>query len=756
MLDLRRLVPALGLLLAGCAAFSGADVPARLTDVPWPDSEVDEGVEGARQLADLGQVRAALTSAEFLVTANPRHVDAQRLRQDLLRSRGRLGRVLWEADQRIAEWDDAAEAHYLRGRVVLDWDEKRTEFEAALARKRDLFWGWLGLAFVARRDDLAEALSIYDAIYHATDGVPVAAIAYGETLRVTQHHAEALDVYRKLRGAGEREAGIASLGLAETYASADRRREAWPPLVDALHRRPWDPGVRRLLEAFLAQGLGDAQVEQIVMQLWEDPRTLRDFVSGGGASLAAALFQRAGLDPQAREVLRDPAAPHTAAAQRQLRRLALAGGDVTGYLRSLRDELPARFLDDEANQVRGLWIAVIRGPWMNATDPLADPDHALGLAAALRDVGLLYESQLVATLAIERHPGAVGIVAVRDEVQRELAFESALRRVLYSGYGGTGKFDLDQFLAHARELSKRILGRDVVGQPKFFQVPLVGRLVDPFGPGLPEYLAHFNKHLVLGQRSNLPPEGLVLTRLSLRFLEPSTDLPVPARCWQVVGEDRQVQSLQGVLGGDLAGVALLNHYVVDMDAVRDWAADLARRRRIVHEDDDALLSDPLPEGGDDLDPIDAQWRLTCVSPVEDSALDDAIFDTICLHERAHLVDSFHYLPPERNLWRVLGLLLSNWFSSFAIEAEMEGRAEAAALAFGDHPRLVLAHIASFVGTGIDGSTHGEGFTRLARALIAKMAADPELAPFAAVRRWYQAPPDAVQRIAKEIAASYWP
>ena len=242
----------------------------------------------------------------------------------------------------------------------------------------------------------------------------------------------------------------------------------------------------------------------------------------------------------------------------------------------------------------------------------------------------------------------------------------------------------------------------------------------------------------------------MFTRLSLRYLEQSEELPLEGRCWQVVGSNRQIQSLQGVLGGDLAGIALLNHYVIDMDAVHDWATNLRRRREIVAEDGGALLEDPLPDHVDPLQPVDVHWRLPVMSCVEDSDLDQAVFDMICWHEHAHLVDSFHFLPPEQNLWRVLGLVISQGFSAFSVESEMEGRAETGALAFSPHTRLVLAHIAGFLDQTAEGSPHAEGFRRLARRLNRALSRDPDLGDCAMVSRWHLVPPERMRQIAREL------
>jgi hypothetical protein len=170
----------------------------------------------------------------------------------------------------------------------------------------------------------------------------------------------------------------------------------------------------------------------------------------------------------------------------------------------------------------------------------------------------------------------------------------------------------------------------------------------------------------------------------------------------------------------------------------------------------ALLADPVPGGVDPMDPVDVAWRLGSLSSVQDSGLLVAVLDMIRWHERAHLCDSFRYLPPERNLWRVLGLVLGHGFSPASIEAEMEGRAETAALAFSPYTRLVLAHVAGFLEERVPGSPHGTGFARLARRLNDKLRADPALADRALVSRWHEIPVEDVRRLAEELARELWP
>jgi hypothetical protein len=745
-------------LLGGCALAPSSGVPSDLDDLPWAGGAGDVAVLEARRAADLGDHGRAFELLDGVIEAHPRHVDAHRVRQDLLRERGRLGLVLREAEQRLRSWNGEAAAGYLAGRIARDDSAKQRAFVAALEQNRRSFWPWLGLAFAYRHADPERALHIYQGLYEASRGHPLVAVAYGAALRAAGRDREALQVYGALRERPELP-GVGDLGLAETHLTLERRREAWAPLLESLRRRPWDPGVRRIVEFLLGQGLPRAHVEQLLDVLWEDPERAAQLRDRGGASLLSALLERTGAIPAALEELRATLGNASAAVHRHERRLTLASGDVRGFLDRLGASRPEVLLLDESNQVRGVWLALVHGSWRDAADPLAEPSEALDLSRALVDAGLLVEAELLASLGIARHAAAAATAdslrALRDEVRREIAFEGALRRMIYSGYGSEPR-GLDAFLDDVRRVSTEILGRDVVGSPASFEVPLVGRLVDPFGPGLAEHLRRYNKHLVLGQRAGGPPEGMLLTRVSVRYLDEGGPLPLPGRSWEVVGEDREIESIQGMLGGDLAGVALLNHYVVDLDAVRDWAGTLLERRRIVREDGMALLADPVPGGVDPMDPVDVAWRLGSLSSVQDSGLLVAVLDMIRWHERAHLCDSFRYLPPERNLWRVLGLVLGHGFSPASIEAEMEGRAETAALAFSPYTRLVLAHVAGFLEERVPGSPHGTGFARLARRLNDKLRADPALADRALVSRWHEIPVEDVRRLAEELARELWP
>jgi hypothetical protein len=142
-------------------------------------------------------------------------------------------------------------------------------------------------------------------------------------------------------------------------------------------------------------------------------------------------------------------------------------------------------------------------------------------------------------------------------------------------------------------------------------------MLNPFVGGLATHLSRYNRHLVLGRRSGGTAEGLLVTRLSLAELPVAERQQLGSRCYEVVGMDRNVKSLGGVVGSDLAGVALLNHFLIDYDAVVDWALGLRDRRRIARQDGEALRRDPVPADVG-MAPLDAAWRLALVSGVADA------------------------------------------------------------------------------------------------------------------------------------------
>jgi len=745
---MRRSLFAVSVVVAftACRSIDPGLPPAEVRGLPWSDTAADRLALSARRAVERGEPLVALRQLTTILRNEPNHVDANRLRQDVLRQRGRRGLLVREARQRLREHPEDGLSHYLLARVTDDPQEKLRGFARAAERSPDSLWPWLGLAHTLIGADLDRSLRIYERLYAASAQHPLVAIAYAAALRSAEQFEAAQDVYLALRG-DRRVAGVGELGVAQVAASQGRQAAVAGPLLEALRLRPFDPGVQRLVHGMLASQEGNFEAG-VLDALREDGDRMQQFADGDGAGVLASLLQRRGQSLAASHVLeRYVDAQPSPTSRRMLRRARLAVGDVAGFLQMLGELAPEHVVAAEDNQLRGRWLRLLRGPWRDGE--LADAEAAGDLLRAMRDVGLLAEIELLAEALLARWPDDGRLQRLQSEARRELAFESGLRELIYLGYQQGDVADLQTVLARLRELSRRVLGRDVVGAPPVFSVPLVGEMLDPFEGPLARHLARYNRHMVLGRRAGGTAEAMLVTRLSLVELPEAEELPLVGRCYEVVGIDRDVKALAGVLGGDLAGVALLNHFLIDYDAVVDWADGLRRRRRIAREDDGALLRDPLPETPGD-SPLDAAWRLAVQSPVADDDLTAAVLDMIRHHERQHLVDSFYYLPIENNLWRGLGLLFEFGLSPSAIEAEMERRAELAALAVSEHTELVLAHIVDFYGDPPVHSPHHVGFSALAdelRAALLELGVD---AAQAHPSRWHELDMALVRRAARSL------
>ncbi len=715
----------------GCGSLHGVgSMPAELVDVPDRMEGVDARVFAARKLRDRGDPVGALKILAGVLSTTPRHVNAHRLRQDILRSRGRTGLLHTETAAWIAERPEDPAGYYLQGRLLPAGPTQAAAFRRAVELDPSFFWGWLGLAWSLTREQPDAALAMYQSLYTRTNGSPLVAVALGRLLRRRDQPA-AMAIYRTLASRPDDD-GVGMQGMAETDASnADARRRA-------LLQRPFDIGVQRIFSA-LALGGSRNVAKELLSTLRAKPEVLRAFTKGDfGRHVAAQLFLRDGHADAAFEVLdanRGGRGPRTARARRLWMRLLLARGEVAKYLQMLRQEIPEQFLTDESNQVRGRWLRVLDGGFTEAQ--LDDPVALHEFADALTAAGMLEDGESLLDRALSvrdrdvRESGWRALHELRTKVRSERAFQAQVELLLTRGLRAPTTAPIETVIGEIRQLSVELLGRDVVGEPQLFRVPLVGAMVDPLQSPLAEHFASFNRHLELGQRRGAAVEWFACVRLSVRDLPNNTDLPLPARCTEIVGTARSGQT-RGIAGGDVAGVALLNHYVVDMNAVRDWANSVIRHRTIARADGEELVRDPLPAlagEGDELarfrpavlDGLDVAWRLAMASPLADAEIEGAVLDIIRKHERAHLVDSFHFLPVESHLLRAMGLAISHGLSPLAVEGTMEGRAELAALAASPHTELVLAHIAEFLDSRSDSSPHALGFRQLAVALVHDLA-----------------------------------
>ncbi len=753
---MRRCALLLLALAAACSIVGQGAMPAALSGVSSAPTRAQ--VAAAKRRAETGDPLGALAHLAAMGDAEG-CIERERLRQDLLRQRGRLPELRAEAQARVERQPGSAAARYLLGRLLPEGDAMRQAFLAAVELDPALLWPWLGLAYSLRATDPEQALEIYARLHARTDGVEEVAAAYASALRGAGQLAAAAGVYERMVEQGGHGLGLGSLGLAQTLLAMGGKPQlakGWQSLLVALQERPFDPAVQSLVADLLRAGLGEDQIEAVVDVLRRDPERMAQAASGAGLEpLVEALVRRerpqaavAAVETAMASYRADPTrrAP-PASVRARVRRLHLSMGDVPAFRSALQADLPWDQIDVEDNQVRALWRALSDAP---PGDPLVEPGSAVAFVRALAQAGLLHEAERAADLAWRRLGPVAELMQLRDEVQREVAFENEFRRLLYRGYGGDGAADLDQLLRQVRAAAVAALGHDVVDPDVRITAPFVGELVDPFRSGLGRRFARYNRHLILGSRSGGRPEGLVFTRLALRDLREQPELPAPGRCLEVLGIDRSVRSLSGVLGSDIAGIALLNHYVLDFDAAVEWGQSIARQRAVVAEDRFAALGVDAGGASEPLDPVGVEFRLAAASSLVDTDLVAAVLDVVRTHERRHLVDSALYLPFEDHVLAALSLLLQHGFSPLAIESEMERRAELAALAWSPFPEVVLAHIAEFVDAGESRSPHVRGFTQLAADLVAELPRHGASTADAAVGRWHLLPRETVWAAARAL------
>jgi tetratricopeptide (TPR) repeat protein len=429
----------LGAMAVACSSVSVEGPPATLIDLPWSESPADRAALAARGLFERGQQKQALEMLEGVLAEHPRHADACRLRQDILRERGRRGLLWYEAEQALEKDPNDGLYLYLFGRLVSDQDRKTQSFSRAAVVAPQLLWPWLGLAHTWRGSDPAHSLATYERLYAAADSHPLVGIAYAAMLREREQYDAAIPIYQGLQQ-DARVPGVGDLGLAQSWLAQNDRTKAWGALLAALRQRPFDAGVQGLLVGWLHAGLSDEQVAQVFDVLREDPERMRAFGEGDGALALAELLKRVNQPLAMRSLLEEQkVGPRSPLLRRLQRRVLLGLGEVDAFLELVRADVPEHVVLAEPNQLRNRWLSLLRGPW-SSPNGLASADHGVELLERLRDVGWLDEVELASEWALRRWPEAAPrIQALCDEARRELAFEAGVRRLLYRGESATAR-----------------------------------------------------------------------------------------------------------------------------------------------------------------------------------------------------------------------------------------------------------------------------------------------------------------------------
>jgi hypothetical protein len=205
-------------------------------------------------------------------------------------------------------------------------------------------------------------------------------------------------------------------------------------------------------------------------------------------------------------------------------------------------------------------------------------------------------------------------------------------------------------------------------------------------------------------------------------------------------------------------------YFVNLDVVREWAAEVEELRRIhggAERRTRLLEAPPRPCAASErrslAEPLHVAQKLALRAALREDDLDllQRLFELVSLHERAHLADAAEFLPVFRKPFAVLGFLFAAGFSSAEVEARLELRAELSALAAAEEADFVLSHIVSYALGGRSGA-HARGFRTLLERFLAHLETHleeyPTLDPGSyLLQQLHRLSNDEIRRVARELA-----
>ncbi|MDJ0974809.1 MAG: hypothetical protein QNJ98_10150 [Planctomycetota bacterium] len=390
--------------------------------------------------------------------------------------------------------------------------------------------------------------------------------------------------------------------------------------------------------------------------------------------------------------------------ERELRELLAERGRYAEVIDLLMGVVPKRVQQDPRNLLRPAWarLGALRA---DAPGVGADPAKRLELARTFVQLGALPEAMAVLSSLDLPEAGQL-----RTRVEGHLAFEQAMQREIEAGYRvGHLKGDppsIAQVLARVRVLANTHLhpgDRAQFANPTqgTTTVPVIGTWVDHHTRTRSPVVAHFRRYgkfLMMGKRTELPTEAIVLSLASLTEQQP---VPTPGgtvRHDVAIGYDRTLRGYIDAQGGALGGACLADGIWLDADSTRHAENDLRRALRLdTGLVDRARRLTPLPPH-----PRDGVFSLTDPGGVAVRLLDryaqragDAAwgsFGTLEAHEGSHALDIKRHLPIMRGLPNTVSLLARNGFSPRRVEMELERRAQLGAVLLAPDPDLALAEM----------------------------------------------------------------
>ncbi|GEM_PF-2852668 len=758
----------LGLLLGAFACRSEVQGPRPVRvgpggwDAAWALAHRGRVLDLRRRFR-AGDLDGVYRETGVLTRDHPFWVEVWRLRQDVQLRLGLAGEAWAENEALRDAHPSRPEPIYLRSRLFADLSTKKAFLEGAARSFSGDPWILYGLGWVAAQEGKrTRARSIYRRLRREMPEMPeVELMAY--RLAGLVRPAPFLARWKEIRsrtptgGLWSVLIALGNPGSLEDLLRGLRDAPEVPELRSRLREILFSPASRGLLYHELLQ---DPSLAERLLRLpigaWLPPMAMAE----GQPEQALrwwrvrAVSADAGAD---REVLGRPFGP-----VRRVTRLLAAQGRIREAIRFWKGILPPGLLPRGRNGIAGRLRALLEGP-ISRREPENPRQAASDLEVLLR-AGWVEEALALAGGFRRRWPNSTPLRSLESDAYGFLRFEQALVQLFReAGRGKDSRFgDLDRILDGIRELSRRILGTDVVGRVRRISFPLLGELVDPFGPGLPAYLRRYGRHLLAGSFTGGHRPGLLLGRLlAVSRVEPRPGLPLRGEVREVVLEEKIFAEDRDPFGKSL-GLALWNHYLLDLRMIRktagfiagkEWEQDRKRAGRLLKQP--FPLVDPLDlnHGGQ----VHRRIRLLALRETRDPKDRwKLLLAGLRTHELAHLVDSHHLLPLGFNPVPALRLYLDSGLSRRNLMANLEARAECAALAFGPSPRLILAEMASFVAEDAGGreTPHARGYRRILRGILRLWKEDRAPGAYRPDRNLYAqihlCPPDALRRYARTL------
>jgi len=733
-----RLLPALALSLAACGS-----AWHRAPKFGSNDDAVQRRYQrtaAANRLASQRRDREASELARKVLSDDPLFVPAWRVRQNVQRRRGRVGVAWHEVQELCARFPDRPEPIYLRSRLITTFTEKQAMVLAALKRYPNSYWLRYALAWCAlQRDDRAQARQLLDPLLNSPFPFTDPWILYRHA---QESPAAVLATLPRLTRWAKRFPGDGYVA-ALRYEAGDVRVRL---LEDAMRNTPDSRDLARLLRL---EKLPAVHRRAIVRACIARPKMTERLIREGRGLRLAELALADGEQEAAEHWLEvslagnQPGPMHYGGiverrAMRELIRLKVRRGDLESAIALYESKLPRALILGGDNLIGARMAALLEGPCRGVSGPPRDLEQAVTCLDVLLEAGWVSEAELLGRYYSGFFPDAAPLARRLSRARRFLRFEAALvdvmeryRREVAAGRGA----HLDELFDRLRARSMEELGTDVVGKPAVLKFGTIGmELVDPFGPGLPEWFRSYNRHLLLGRGLGEGFELVVGQKLFERRLPPDPRLPLAGECREVLVESKEILSTSSGTLNDPAGVALWNHYLLDLQSMLKWRYDLLEvERLLVEEGIDNVLADPFPAAGRTSMSRPCQVDRKLIARYKQARpgvdLADEVWGSLLtllrLHERAHLVEAHRYLPVLSHLGPSIALFVGAGLSSTNLLAGAEGRAECAALAFGADPRLVLSHLAGFLvdPSGPNEGPHTRGFREILRRLVTHWAED---------------------------------